>query len=139
MVVKRVLYLLHMHRIIVYMYTLILRYLVGIEPFFYLSLHVYSYFDFMSTKALVRLHLCIGLPESYQIYQARLRERLFKAEPGKLDIKRHEPGILYKSVYPLFHSSDNDVIFDICVDSASLATSLKVQRHHDLIKAHAVR
>ena len=43
----------------------------------------------------------------YQVYQARLRERLLtlrdlpsdstcvlKAEPGKLDFKRHEPGIL---------------------------------------------
>ena len=35
--------------------------------------------------------------------------------------------VVYLSVYPLFHSStsDNDVIFDFCVDSASLATSLK--------------
>ena len=63
---------------------------------------------------------------------------VLKAEPGKLDIKRREPGILFISLYPLLNTlqtSDYDVIFDCCVDSASLATSFKkVQRHHDLIK-----
>ena len=57
---------------------------------------------------------------------------ILKAEPGKLDIKRREPGILFISL-----PSNYDVIFDICVDSASLATPFviqKVQRHHDLIK-----
>ena len=39
-----------------------------------------------------------------------------KAEPGKIYIKRREPGIL---------SSDYYVIFDFCVDSGSLATSFK--------------
>ena len=47
----------------------------------------------------------------YQVYQARLWERLLisrglpsdstsvlKAEPGKLDIKRREPGILFISL-----------------------------------------
>ena len=47
----------------------------------------------------------------YQVYQARLRECLLtsrglssdstcvlEAEPGKLDIKRHEPGILFISL-----------------------------------------
>ena len=53
----------------------------------------------------------------YQVYQVRLCERLLtwrgllsdstcvlKAEPGKLDIKRHEPGILFISLhaYSLF-------------------------------------
>ena len=51
--------------------------------------------------------------------------------------------VLYLSVYPqcfTLQTSDYGVIFDFCVDSALLATSLKnIQRHHDLIKAHAVR
>ena len=42
------------------------------------------------------------------------------------------------SVYPLLNTlqtSDYDLFFDFCVDSASLETSFKkVQRHHDLIK-----
>ena len=85
----------------------------------------------------------------YQVYQA---ERLLtsrglpsdslcvvKAEPGKLDIKRREPGILFISFNYLLlntlQTSDYDVIFYSCVDSASLVTSFKkVQRHHDLIK-----
>ena len=53
----------------------------------------------------------------YQVYQARLQERLLtsrglpsdstsvlKAEPGKLDIKRREPGILFISVSIVEHS-----------------------------------
>ena len=47
---------------------------------------------------------------------------VLKAKPGKIDIKRHDP-VLYLPVYPLFHS--NDVMFDFCVDSASLTTSFK--------------
>ena len=62
----------------------------------------------------------------HHVYQARLRECLLisrglpsdstcvlKAEPGKLDIKRREPGILFIS-YPLlntFQTSDYDVFF----------------------------
>ena len=45
--------------------------------------------------------------------------------------------VFYLSVYPFFNTlqtSDYDVIFDFCIDSAALATSLKMQRHHDLIK-----
>ena len=44
------------------------------------------------------------------------------------------------SIYQFTHcstlqASDYDVIFEFCVDSASLATSFKkVQRHHDLNK-----
>ena len=53
---------------------------------------------------------------------------ILKAEPVKLDIKRHDPGILFISL-PIvcftLQTSDYDVIFDACVDSASLATSLK--------------
>ena len=50
-----------------------------------------------------------------------------KAEPGKLDIKRREPGILFISLPHCFtlQTSDYGVIFDFCIDSASLATSLK--------------
>ena len=47
---------------------------------------------------------------------------LLKALPGKLDIKRREPGILFISL-PIV--SDYDVIFDCCVDSASLTMSFK--------------
>ena len=55
------------------------------------------------------------------------------AEPGKLDIKRREPGILLET-------SDNDIIIEFRVDSMSLTTSFKkVQRHDDLIKVHAMR
>ena len=46
---------------------------------------------------------------------------VLKAEPGKLDIKRREPGIIFIS-YPLLNTlqtSDYDVIFVYCVDSAS--------------------
>ena len=46
---------------------------------------------------------------------------VLKAELGKLDIKRCKPGILFISLPIVEHS--NDVIFDFCVDSASLATS----------------
>ena len=52
---------------------------------------------------------------------------VLKAEPGKLDIKRREPGILFISlpiVYTL-QTNNYDVIFYFCVDSASLATSFK--------------
>ena len=48
---------------------------------------------------------------------------VLKAEPGKLDIKRREPGILFIS--NTLQTSDYDVIFDVCVNSASLATSFK--------------
>ena len=50
---------------------------------------------------------------------------VLKAEPGKLDIKRREPGILFISlpIVKHFQTSDYDVFF--CVDSVSLATSFK--------------
>ena len=55
---------------------------------------------------------------------------VLKAEPGKLDIKRHEAGILYMTIYQLTNlftvqTIDYDIIIDFCVDSASLATSFK--------------
>ena len=59
---------------------------------------------------------------------------LLKAQPGKLDDSRREYGILFISLQA---TSDYEVIIDFCVDSVSLATSFK--RHHDLIKAYAVR
>ena len=61
----------------------------------------------------------------YQVYQARLRECLltsrglpsdstciFKAVPGKLDIKRQEPGILFISLPCWFtlQTSENDIV-----------------------------
>ena len=50
---------------------------------------------------------------------------VLQTEPGKLDIKRREPGILFINLSIVEHSSNYDVIFDFCVDSASLATSFK--------------
>ena len=44
------------------------------------------------------------------------------AELGRLDIKRHSPGILFISL-PI--ASDYDVIIDFIVDPVSSATSLK--------------
>ena len=48
---------------------------------------------------------------------------VLKAEPGKLDIKRREPGILF--IRSLFKLAIMTYFFYFCVDSASLATSLK--------------
>ena len=52
---------------------------------------------------------------------------VLKAEPGKLDIKRCKPGILFITlpIVNTLQTSDYDVFFDFCVDSASLATSFK--------------
>ena len=46
---------------------------------------------------------------------------LLKAEPGKLDIKRCEPGTLFISlpIVDTLQTSNYDVIYDFCVDSAS--------------------
>ena len=47
---------------------------------------------------------------------------VLKAEPGKLNrpIKRREPGILFISLPMVsLHTSDYDVFFEFCVDSAS--------------------
>ena len=50
-----------------------------------------------------------------------------KAESGKLDIKRRGPGILFISlpIVKTLRTSNYDVISDVCVDSASFATSFK--------------
>ena len=76
----------------------------------------------------------------YQVYQARLWERLLtsrslpsyptsvlEAEPGKLDIKRCQPGILFISLPSWFtlQTREYDVMIYFCADSASLATSFK--------------
>ena len=50
---------------------------------------------------------------------------ILKAEPGKLDVKRCEPGILYISLYQFIHwftfqTSNYDIIIAFCV-----ATSFK--------------
>ena len=47
--------------------------------------------------------------------------RVLKAEPGKL-VTKDANLVFYLSVYPLLNTlqtSDYDVIFDFCVDSAS--------------------
>ena len=48
------------------------------------------------------------------------------AKPGKLYIKRREPGIVCQFTHRFtLQTSDYDEIFDVCVNSASLATSFK--------------
>ena len=49
------------------------------------------------------------------------------AEPGKLGVKRCEPGSICISlpIVATLQTRDYDVIFDFCVNSASLATSFK--------------
>ena len=89
-----------------------------------------------AVEILARLGKCTNSPESqmldnainkeykvsvfwYQVYQARLWERLLssrglpsdstcvlKAEPGKLDIKSREPGILFINLPIVEHSSN---------------------------------
>ena len=79
-------------------------------------------------KALRMLLTSRGLP-SYSTC-------VLKAEPGKLDIKRREPGILFisLSIVSLFKLAIM-MYFSIFV----LSVIQKVQRHHDLIKAHSLR
>ena len=73
----------------------------------------------------------------YQVYQARLRERLLtsrglpsdstcvlQAKPGKLDIKRRALGILFTRWFTL-HTSDYGVISEFRVNAMSLTTSFK--------------
>ena len=65
---------------------------------------------------------------------------VLKAEPGKLDIKRDDPGILFislriSSLFKLVIMAQFLIFVLISVISDVI---LKVQRHHDLLKAHAV-
>ena len=72
-------------------------------------------FDIKFTiKALRTLIGSRGLPSDWTC--------VLEAEPGKLDIKRREPGILFISTP---QTIDDDVIIDFCVDLALLATSFK--------------
>ena len=54
---------------------------------------------------------------------ARLAEQinsLLKAKPGKLDIERLEPGIIFITTHCFtLQSSDYDISFDYCIVSAS--------------------
>ena len=52
---------------------------------------------------------------------------ILKAKPGKLDIKRREPGILFISlpIVSLFILVIMMFFFYFCVDSVSFATSFK--------------
>ena len=71
-------------------------------------------------KALRRLVESRGLPRDSTC--------ILEALPGKLDIKRHEPGILFIMQFTHWFTlltSDYDVISDFCMDSASLASSFK--------------
>ena len=88
----------------------------------------------------------------HQVYQARLWECLLtspglpgdlisilKAEPGKLDIKSGEPGILFISlpIVSLFKLAIMTKFSILCWFSVINDVIEKVQRHHDPIKAHA--
>ena len=91
--------------------------------------------------------------EWFQVYQARIRESLlirkaclqsdstfvFEAEPGKLDIQRREPGILFFQFTSWFALQTNNyaVIIDFCVCRVYVIDDViqKLQRHDDLIKA----
>ena len=57
-------------------------------------------------------------------------QHAFSNKPGKLDIKRREPGILFTSLQYGFTLQKAFITLFIFV---------LVQRHDDLIKAHAVR
>ena len=62
---------------------------------------------------------------------------VLKAMPGKLDIKRCEPCILFISLHgPLYKTRDFDVNINFHVIDDVIQ---KVQRHDDLINAHAMR
>ena len=67
---------------------------------------------------------------------------VLEAEPGKFDIKRHKSGILFISLPIQFtlQTSKYDVMIDfLCPFSVIGDVIQKVQCHHELIKAHAVR
>ena len=66
---------------------------------------------------------------------------VLEAEPGKLDIKRRGPVILFISLPSRFTvlTSGYDVICILCRFSVIGDVIQKVQRHHNLIMAHAVR
>ena len=65
---------------------------------------------------------------------------VLKAEPGKLHIRRREPGILFINlpIVSLFKLAIMAYLFYFCVDSVSLATSFK-KYNVIMIKAHAVK
>ena len=68
---------------------------------------------------------------------------ILEAEPGKLDMERREPGILFTSLQAdsrTVQTRDYDVIIIfLCQFNVIDGVIQKVQRHGDLIKAHAVR
>ena len=65
---------------------------------------------------------------------------ILRALPGKVDIKRREPGSLQVGSLFKLAITTCTVVIDFRVESTSLTTSFKiVQRHDDLIKACAVR
>ena len=87
----------------------------------------------------------------YQVYQAMLWERLLtsrglpsdstwvlKAKPSKLDIRKRQFGILFISL-PIVCLRWRSNFRYLCSFSVIRDIIQKVQRHHDLIKAHAVR
>ena len=66
---------------------------------------------------------------------------VLKAEPGKLDIKRRKPDILFISlpiVSPYKLAIMTYFLF-LCPLSVTGDVIQKVQHHHDLMKAHTVR
>ena len=62
---------------------------------------------------------------------------VLKALPGKLDIKRREPGILFISLPIVEHSSNKRlkrIFLFLCGFSVISDVIQKLQRHHDLIE-----
>ena len=66
---------------------------------------------------------------------------VLKAEPGKLDIKRRKPGILLfsLSIVSLFKLAIMTSFPNFVSIQCHWQRHSKVQRHHDLIKEHALR
>ena len=66
---------------------------------------------------------------------------VFEAKAGKLDIKSHEPGILFISlqVDSLFKLAIMTSLSSLCQFNVIDNVIQKVQNHDDLIKAHAMR
>ena len=87
----------------------------------------------LTGKALRTLVKSRGLPSDSTCF--------LEAEPGKLDIKRREPGILFISLQAdsLFKLGIVRLLSIFLLIKCHLRRNSKMQRHDDLIKAHAAR
>ena len=65
-----------------------------------------------------------------------------QSEPGKLDIRRREPGILLINlpIVSLFKLAIMTYFSIFCIDLSVISDVIQtVQRHHNLITAHAMK